>query len=79
MVGSKKYAFGIWGDTVNIASRMESSGEVGRVNILACTFDLVRDDFACEYRGKISAKGKGSVDMYFVRPDWIQVSQGEFV
>jgi hypothetical protein len=47
---------------------MESSGEVGRVNISAYTFDIVRDDFACEYRGKVNAKGKGSIDMYFVRP-----------
>ncbi len=68
VVGTKKYAFDIWGDTVNIASRMESSGEVGRVNISAYTFDLVRDDFACDYRGKVNAKGKGSVDMYFVNP-----------
>jgi class 3 adenylate cyclase len=66
VVGTKKYAFDIWGDTVNIASRMESSGEVGRVNISAYTFDLVRSEFACEYRGKVNAKGKGSIDMYFV-------------
>lgn len=67
VVGTKKYAFDIWGDTVNLASRMESSGEVGRVNISAYTFDLVRNDFECEYRGKVEAKGKGAVDMYFVR------------
>jgi class 3 adenylate cyclase len=66
VVGTKKYAFDVWGDTVNIASRMESSGEVGRVNISAYTFDLVRAQFECEYRGKVNAKGKGDVDMYFV-------------
>jgi class 3 adenylate cyclase len=66
VVGTKKYAFDIWGDTVNIASRMESSGAVGRVNISAYTFDLVRHEFDCEYRGKVQAKGKGEVDMYFV-------------
>ena len=66
VVGTKKFAFDIWGDTVNIASRMESAGAVGRVNISAYTYDLVRSSFACEYRGKVSAKGKGEVDMYFV-------------
>jgi hypothetical protein len=45
---------------------MESSGEVGRVNISAYTFDLVRSEFDCDYRGKVNAKGKGSIDMYFV-------------
>lgn len=67
VVGTRKYAFDIWGDTVNIASRMESSGEPGRLNVSAYTFDLVREEFDCEYRGKIDAKGKGSLDMYFVR------------
>jgi class 3 adenylate cyclase len=66
VVGKRKYAFDIWGDTVNIASRMESAGEIGRVNVSAYTFDLIRDEFACEYRGKVSAKGKGEIDMYFV-------------
>ena len=66
VVGTRKYAFDIWGDTVNIASRMESAGEVGRVNISAYTYDLVRPYFLCEYRGKVNAKGKGAIDMYFV-------------
>jgi len=66
VVGKRKYAFDIWGDTVNIASRMESAGEVGKVNVSAYTYDLIRNEFACEYRGKVSAKGKGDVDMYFV-------------
>ena len=67
VVGKRKYAYDIWGDAVNIASRVESSGEPGRVNISAYTFDLVRDAFDCEYRGKIEAKGKGRIDMYFVK------------
>ncbi len=50
----------------NVASRMESAGETGRVNVSAYTFDLIQDEFACEYRGKVSAKGKGEIDMYFV-------------
>lgn len=66
VVGKRKYAFDIWGDSVNVASRMESSGEAGRVNVSAYTYDLIQSDFACEYRGKVDAKGKGSVDMYFV-------------
>lgn len=68
IVGVKKFQYDIWGDTVNIASRMESSGEVGKVNISQCTYDLLKDDadFAYESRGKIKAKGKGEVDMYFV-------------
>ncbi len=66
VVGTKKFVYDIWGDTVNIASRMESSGEPGKVNISAYTYMLVKDYFDCEYRGKLDAKGKGKVDMYFV-------------
>jgi adenylate cyclase len=66
IVGIKKFAYDIWGDTVNIASRMESSGEAGKVNISGSTFQLVKDQFACTYRGKVQAKNKGEIDMYFV-------------
>ena len=68
IVGVKKFQYDIWGDTVNTASRMESSGEVGRVNISQPTYDLIKDDpqFTFEHRGKVVAKGKGEVDMYFV-------------
>lgn len=67
IVGVKKFAYDIWGDTVNTASRMESSGEAGKVNISESTFLLVRDNFNCIYRGKIEAKNKGAIDMYFVQ------------
>lgn len=67
VVGKKKFAYDIWGDTVNLASRMESSGEVNQINISGVTYNLVKDKFQCEYRGKINAKGKGEVDMYFVK------------
>ncbi len=66
IVGVKKFAYDIWGDTVNLASRMESSGEPGKVNISGSTYELVKNDFTCTYRGKIQAKNKGEVDMYFV-------------
>ena len=66
IVGIKKFAYDIWGDTVNIASRMESSGETGKVNISGATYELVKDKFTCTHRGKISAKNKGEIDMYFV-------------
>jgi class 3 adenylate cyclase len=66
IVGVKKFAYDIWGDTVNTASRMESTGEAGKVNISSVTYELVKDKFKCTYRGKINAKGKGDLDMYFV-------------
>ena len=66
VVGKRKYAYDIWGDTVNIASRMESSGEAGRVNISSTTYSFIKDNYDCQHRGKISAKNIGEVDMYFV-------------
>jgi adenylate cyclase len=66
IVGVKKFQYDIWGDTVNTASRMESSGEVGRINISGSTYELVKTKFDCSHRGKIAAKGKGEIDMYFV-------------
>ncbi len=67
IVGVKKFAYDIWGDTVNTASRMESSGEAGQVNISDSTYTLVKDQFTCIHRGKIPAKNKGEIDMYFVQ------------
>ena len=68
VVGTRKFAYDIWGDTVNTAARMESSGEVGKVNISGATYELIKDDYHCSFRGKIEAKNKGKVDMYFVEP-----------
>lgn len=66
IVGVKKFAYNILGDTVNIASRMECSGETGKVNISGATYALVNDKFNCQYRDKIQAKNKGEIDVYFV-------------
>jgi class 3 adenylate cyclase len=66
VIGKNKFAYDIWGDTVNVASRMESSGAPGKVNISGATYELVKDLFNCTYRGKIQAKNKGEIDMYFV-------------
>ncbi|MEM1320399.1 MAG: adenylate/guanylate cyclase domain-containing protein [Bacteroidota bacterium] len=67
VVGKHKFAFDIWGTTVILASRMESSGVAGRVNISSSTYELVKTVYDCEYRGKVKAKNKGEVDMYFVQ------------
>ena len=67
VVGSKKMSYDIWGDTVNIASRMESYGEAGQLNISETTHDLVVSYFDFDYRGKIPVKYKGNMNMYFVK------------
>ena len=66
VVGTKKFAYDIWGDTVNIASRMESNSEPGKINISENTYQLIKDEFCCSYRGEIEAKHKGKLKMYFV-------------
>jgi len=66
VVGKKKYAYDIWGSTVNIASRLESSGEPGRVNISSAIYELIKDEYPCTHRGKIYAKNVGDIDMYFI-------------
>ena len=66
VVGHKKLSYDIWGDTVNTASRMESSGDAGKINISGTTYEFVKDFFICEHRGKMPVKYKGELDMYFV-------------
>ncbi len=66
VVGKHKFAYDIWGDAVNTAARMEQSSEAGKINISADTYELIKNDFNCEYRGKVLAKNKGKIDMYFV-------------
>jgi class 3 adenylate cyclase len=66
VVGSRKFSYDIWGDTVNIASRMESNSEAGKINISANTYELIKDTFDCDYRGEIEVKNRGMMKMYFV-------------
>jgi class 3 adenylate cyclase len=66
VVGTKKFAYDIWGDTVNVASRMESNSEPGKINISHDTFSVVKDSFQCEFRGQIAVKNRGEMKMYFV-------------
>lgn len=66
IVGIKKFAYDIWGDTVNTAARMEQNGQAGKINISQQTYELVKHRFSCEYRGEIEAKNKGLQKMYFV-------------
>ena len=79
VVGKNKFAFDIWGDAVNTAARMESSGEVMKVNISGPTYQLVKDYFECSSRGKIKAKNKGEIEMYFVerlKPSFSETEDG---
>ncbi|MBI1226117.1 MAG: hypothetical protein GC192_12850 [Bacteroidetes bacterium] len=66
VVGFKKFAYDIWGDTVNIAARMEQQCEPGRVNISETTYGLVKYQFNCQSRGKVPVKNKGEMEMYYV-------------
>jgi class 3 adenylate cyclase len=66
VVGAKKFAYDIWGDTVNIASRMESASEPGKINISENTYEIIKGNFDCEYRGQLDVKNKGKMKMYFV-------------
>ena len=79
VIGTEKFAYDVWGDTVNIASRLESSGEPGRVNISADTYEIVKPFFDCEYRGLVKAKSKGEIAMYFanaIRPELSENADG---
>lgn len=66
VVGTKKFTYDIWGDAVNIASRLESAGEAGKINISKTTYEIVKNDFNCISRGMIEAKNKGMIEMFFV-------------
>lgn len=72
VVGTKKFAYDIWGDTVNVASRMESMSEVGKINISELTYALVKSDFVCEDRGEFDIKNRGKLNMYFVKSERVK-------
>jgi len=77
VVGKIKFAYDVWGDSVNIASRMESACEVGRVNISGATYEHIKDFFECEYRGEIEMKNRGKMAMYFVNRIKEEFSENE--
>ncbi|HNE10395.1 MAG TPA: adenylate/guanylate cyclase domain-containing protein, partial [Leptospiraceae bacterium] len=79
VIGKTKFAYDVWGDAVNTASRMESNGSIGKINISHATYNKVKDFFECEYRGKIEAKNKGMIDMYFllrIKPELSRDKEG---
>jgi class 3 adenylate cyclase len=79
ILGGSKYSYDIWGDTVNIASRMESEGEVGKVNISGVTYEDIKNYFLCIPRNKIKTKNIGELDMYFVekiKPEYSEDDTG---
>jgi class 3 adenylate cyclase len=67
IVGKKKFQYDVWGDAVNIASRMESSGMPGKIQITETTCKLIEDEFLCNPRGKVELKGKGQMATWFLR------------
>lgn len=77
VVGDFKYAYDIWGSTVNIASRMESNGAPGRINISSALYNFIKEKYACSYRGKIYAKNVGEIDMYFLEKE-VKITSKEF-
>lgn len=74
VVGVKKFAYDIWGDTVNVAARMEASCEEGRINISQTTYQWIASRFECQYRGKVEAKNMGAIDMYYVVKEYAQAA-----
>ncbi len=77
VIGLKRFAYDIWGDTVNVAAAMEKSGEEGNVNISETTYEAIAEFFVTEYRGKIKAKHKGEIDMYYVHGIKPELSENE--
>jgi guanylate cyclase len=66
VIGRKKYFYALWGDMVNTASRMESHGESGKIQITRATYELIKDEFECEYVGQIDVKGKGKMEAWYL-------------
>jgi guanylate cyclase len=66
VIGHKKFAYDLWGDTVNIASRMESHGRPGKIQIAKTSYELIKDEFNTESGGEILVKGKGPMPIWFI-------------
>jgi len=66
VIGKSKFQYDIWGDTVNDASRMESHGDAGKIHISASTYELIKDDFECEYGGATQIKGKDELETWYL-------------
>ncbi len=78
VIGKKKFAYDIWGETVNVASRMETNGEAGKVNVSETTYQYIKDYFKCTFRGKVPAKSIGEINMYFVERILPEFSEDEY-
>ena len=66
VIGRKRFLYDLWGDTVNTASRMESQGTADRIQITRATYELLKDEFVCEYRGTVPVKGKGEMETWYL-------------
>ena len=66
MIGTKRFLYDLWGDAVNIASRMESNGTPGEIQIARATYELLKDEFVCRPRGTIDVKGKGEMETWYL-------------
>jgi guanylate cyclase len=66
VIGRKRFLYDLWGDAVNVASRMESQGTTDRIQITHATYELIKDEFVCEPRGTISVKGKGEMETWYL-------------
>jgi guanylate cyclase len=66
VIGRKRFLYDLWGDAVNIASRMESQGTPGRIQITQATYELLKDEFECEPRGSVDVKGKGEMETWYL-------------
>jgi guanylate cyclase len=67
VIGRKKFIYDLWGDAVNTASRMESHGGSGHIQITRATYELIKDDFVCEPQGTVNVKGKGEMEVWYVK------------
>jgi class 3 adenylate cyclase len=66
VIGRKRFLYDLWGDAVNTASRMESHGTPGRIQITRATYELLQDEFVCDYRGTVPVKGKGDMETWYL-------------